>query len=437
MLWLIAANPNTYKVELAFKELEYVDWKRNANYKNGDTIFIYVSKPVQAIKYMCEVINDNVNKNIHKDDKKYWLNQKQYEFEFNKNSYIRIKLIKEFNNDMLTLEKLSSHGLNGNIQGPRKLYDSTENLYSWARYIINNTKKYNVENSPQNNENTVLTVPINGTEDLIKKYNVHAHPLKNGYPNKITNYIAFREPGGIINNIYIIFDIKDTIPSQYINNDNVLKYIEERYPTFGFSNENTVYRFYILKDYIKLEPPYILSPNPQSAKYLELDNLINDQKRKESINSYEDDKLQIEMSKIKKSNIYFEYTDEIIPLPESKEINGIKVYKRDKQRAINALNHANYSCEIDKNHICFLRKDGVTPYTEAHHLIPLSFQYKFKNSLDIEENIISLFSNCHNEIHYGFNAKRLIKKLFEERKDVLKIKGINISLNELYEYYGL
>ena len=40
MLWLIAANPKKYYVELAFKELQYVDWKKNSNYKTGDTIFI-------------------------------------------------------------------------------------------------------------------------------------------------------------------------------------------------------------------------------------------------------------------------------------------------------------------------------------------------------------------------------------------------------------
>ena len=61
MLWLIAANPKKYNVELAFKELQYVDWKKNSNYKTGDTIFIYVSKPIQAIKYVCEVVNDNIN----------------------------------------------------------------------------------------------------------------------------------------------------------------------------------------------------------------------------------------------------------------------------------------------------------------------------------------------------------------------------------------
>lgn len=572
MLWLIAANPNKYDIDLAFNELKFIDWTKNANYKKNDIIFIYVSNPVQRIKYICKVINDNVNEDEAIDDKKYWLNSS--DFNKSSNGHVRLELIKKIKFD-ISLDDLRTHGFNGNLQGPRKLFDSTNNLYNWASYITNKTNMYKIKKNTQNSEDTVLTVPINGTEDLIEKYKVHAHPLKSGYPNKMVNYIAFRNPGGIINAIYEIVDIKDTVPSQYKNNDNVLKYIKERYPNFGFSNDDTAYRFYILKDYVKLDEPYVLSPNPQSSKFIELGDLVNDQikyelfwkkfeskafnnkeyaslfqksktlnrasylvslndndkgfvirknsqnnciefyirrssiifefyrkhisdleknipehfeiskssldsstihkkfilnypynniennefinwtinrcitikkniemidkqlEKTELINSYEDDKLQIKIAKIKKAKNHFEYTDEIIPLPEFKEINGIKVYKRDKQRAINALNHANYSCEIDIKHMCFLRKDGITPYTEAHHLIPLAFQYKFKNSLDIEENIVSLCSNCHNEIHYGFNAKKLISKLFEERKDILKAKGINITIDELYEYYGL
>ena len=547
MLWLIAANPNKYDIDAAFDELQFIDWTKNANYKKNDIIFIYVSNPVQRIKYICKVINDNVNEDEAIDDKKYWLNSS--DFNKSSNDYVRLELIKKIQDD-INFNDLRTHGFNGNLQGPLKLFDSTNNLYNWASYIINKTNLNEIEKIAQKSENTVLTVPIKGTKDLIKKYKIHAHPLKDRYPNKTTNYMAFRQSGGIINNIYEIIDIKDVIPSQYKKNDNILKYIKEQYSTFGFSNEGTAYRFYILKDYVKLDVPYELSPNPQSENYMELEDLINDQtkyelfwkkfeskafnnkeyaslfqksktlnranylvslnnndkgfvirknsqnnciefyirrsstifefyknhilelehnipehfennefinwainrcitikkniemidkqlEKTELINSYEDDKLQIKIAKIKKAKNHFEYTDEIIPLPEFKEINGIKVYKRDKQRAINALNHANYSCEIDIKHMCFLRKDGITPYTEAHHLIPLAFQYKFKNSLDIEENIVSLCSNCHNEIHYGFNAKKLISKLFEERKDILKAKGINITIDELYEYYGL
>ena len=68
--------------------------------------------------------------------------------------------------------------------------------------------------------------------------------------------------------------------------------------------------------------------------------------------------------------------------------------------------------------------------------MPLSFQDDFEYSLDIEENIVSLCSNCHNEIHYGYNAKNIISQLYEERKDLLKGKGIDITLEKLLSYYG-
>ena len=56
MLWLIAANPNKYDIDAAFDELQFIDWTKNANYKKNDIIFIYVSNPVQRIKYICKVI---------------------------------------------------------------------------------------------------------------------------------------------------------------------------------------------------------------------------------------------------------------------------------------------------------------------------------------------------------------------------------------------
>jgi len=98
--------------------------------------------------------------------------------------------------------------------------------------------------------------------------------------------------------------------------------------------------------------------------------------------------------------------------------------------------HANFQCEIDSMHHTFIRKNCDFPYTEAHHLIPLAYQDYFKYSLDIEENIISLCSNCHNEIHYGINAGILIEKLYNERKELLRKKNIEITLDKLLSFYG-
>lgn len=117
--------------------------------------------------------------------------------------------------------------------------------------------------------------------------------------------------------------------------------------------------------------------------------------------------------------------------------NGQDVYPRNKNIALKALDSANYSCEINATHPTFIRRNSDKNYTEPHHLIPLAFSGNFSYSLDIEENIISLCSNCHNEIHYGKNAAQLIRQLFSARKDALKQAGIDITIDELLKMYHL
>lgn len=72
--------------------------------------------------------------------------------------------------------------------------------------------------------------------------------------------------------------------------------------------------------------------------------------------------------------------------------------------------------------------DETTYYKEIQ-------QYFLPYSLDVEANIVSLCSNCHNKIHYGQNAAELVTKLYELRKSELEKCNINISLDELLELY--
>ena len=62
----------------------------------------------------------------------------------------------------------------------------------------------------------------------------------------------------------------------------------------------------------------------------------------------------------------------------------------------------------------------------------MAFSEQFNVSLDVEENIVSLCSNCHNQIHYGADADKLIEKLYEERKDALASVGIIITERRKY-----
>ena len=66
----------------------------------------------------------------------------------------------------------------------------------------------------------------------------------------------------------------------------------------------------------------------------------------------------------------------------------------------------------------------------------MAFSEQFNVSLDVEENIVSLCSNCHNQIHYGKDSESLIKKLYANRKELLKEAGIVLSEQELLEMYN-
>lgn len=114
--------------------------------------------------------------------------------------------------------------------------------------------------------------------------------------------------------------------------------------------------------------------------------------------------------------------------------NGGVVYPRDKKNSIKALVKANFQCEIDNAHPSFIRKNGKN-YTEPHHLIPMKYQKEFEKSLDVPENIVSLCSNCHNQIHYGKDQDSLIELLYEQRNSVLKKAQIDVTLKELLRMY--
>ena len=92
---------------------------------------------------------------------------------------------------------------------------------------------------------------------------------------------------------------------------------------------------------------------------------------------------------------------------------------------------AGFKCEIDSTHETFISRSTGKQYVESHHLIPIEFHADFENSLDVEENIVCLCSNCHNRIHYGVDNAILIKQLFAKRKELLHDVGLNVTENQL------
>lgn len=115
---------------------------------------------------------------------------------------------------------------------------------------------------------------------------------------------------------------------------------------------------------------------------------------------------------------------------------GREVPKRNSQIAVEALVRAEYLCEFNELDRTFRRKNGKN-YTEPHHLIPISKYRDFNYSVDVMENIISLCSHCHNLLHYGMLEEKIpiLKKIYDERVEALKAVGLDLTFEQLVEYY--
>ena len=92
--WIISSDPNKFDVEKAFEEDNSVEWDRGryTGINKDDIVYIYISKPIQAIKFKTKVAN--VIENI-----------------------MVLKLVKRLNPEKFSLNRLQEHGLNGNVQG--------------------------------------------------------------------------------------------------------------------------------------------------------------------------------------------------------------------------------------------------------------------------------------------------------------------------------
>lgn len=119
--------------------------------------------------------------------------------------------------------------------------------------------------------------------------------------------------------------------------------------------------------------------------------------------------------------------------------NNIKMYPRNINESILAKKRASWTCEYNQKHVTFNSKSDGNCYVESHHLIPMSYQVIFENSIDFADNIISLCPNCHRQIHLSTDdiKKEMVLQLFEDRKKLYPKHGIRIDTESLLKMYGI
>jgi len=94
-----------------------------------------------------------------------------------------------------------------------------------------------------------------------------------------------------------------------------------------------------------------------------------------------------------------------------------EVYGRSRAVALQAFRSAQYKCEVDPSHQLFTSGSTGLPYLEPHHLIPISMQSHFEQSLDVPINVFALCANCHRAVHYADREQvaRMLTHLYASR----------------------
>lgn len=156
--------------------------------------------------------------------------------------------------------------------------------------------------------------------------------------------------------------------------------------------------------------------------------------------SEEEFQLAVQKSAVSKKpqDVYEEEKKKVRPEPLVNK-GGKKQWIRNAAKASKALMFSNYTCEIDSSHETFISKSTNMPYVESHHLIPMGKQGEFQYDLDQLANLISLCPLCHRLIHLGTDAdkEKLLRKLYDQRKERLENIGIEINFSELKRVYGI
>lgn len=97
-----------------------------------------------------------------------------------------------------------------------------------------------------------------------------------------------------------------------------------------------------------------------------------------------------------------------------------------------AIEMANYTCEIDAKHWTFLTEASGKPYMEGHHAMPMYLQDRFDVSLDVYANIVCLCPVCHRKIHLGKRCDReeMAEIIFAARSQRLEKCGLTLTKAE-------
>ncbi|MEQ9763102.1 MmcQ/YjbR family DNA-binding protein [Streptococcus sp. ZJ151] len=105
--WVIPANPKYYNIDAEFAKSPEILWTQKASIKTGDWVLIYMTSPIKAVRYACQVLETNIDQKENRDKPQ----NKQL---------MKLSLKETFLDDQLPLELMVEKGVRA-VRGPRRL----------------------------------------------------------------------------------------------------------------------------------------------------------------------------------------------------------------------------------------------------------------------------------------------------------------------------
>lgn len=118
--WLVPCRVSMYDIDKAIAENNgYCWWRQTNRFAVGDVVFVYMSKPLQCIRYCMEVTDIDVAESEELLPEKYWKDKDAYYNNFGFNKLSRFELRQQYDDDKYPLAVLHEHGLNKFPQSTR------------------------------------------------------------------------------------------------------------------------------------------------------------------------------------------------------------------------------------------------------------------------------------------------------------------------------
>ena len=105
--WVIPANPKVYDIDAEFAETKVVYWTQKGKIKKGDLVAMYITAPVQAIRYVCRCLEAEIDNTLFPDEPHV-------------KKLMKVELLAQFSDETFPRERMMALGVRA-VRGPRRM----------------------------------------------------------------------------------------------------------------------------------------------------------------------------------------------------------------------------------------------------------------------------------------------------------------------------